>query len=189
MWGLFVFVPLIGIDLSSWLFVHLGHQHLIGQFFNRPSSGICILTASIILAIMIIPFVTITFKDAFDLVPRSLKESGYALGCTPWEIIWHIVIPYARIQLIGGTMLGLTRILGETMAVAFVVGNAYNVTTSVLHPGTTIASSLANEFTEAESTLYASSLINIGLILFFITFIVSGIARLILMRLNKKGRA
>lgn len=183
MWGLFVFIPFIGIDLAAWLAKHLGGQHLVGDFFQGPSSGISVLTAGIILSLMIIPFITITFKDAFELVPFNLKESGYALGCTQWEIIWHIMVPYTRIQLIGGTMLGLTRALGETMAVAFVIGNAYNVTASLLHPGTTISSSLANEFTEAESELYTSSLITIGLVLFAITFLVSGSARFLLRRM------
>lgn len=187
MWGLFIFIPFIGIDLTSWLAQNLGSQLVIGSLFHGPSSGISVLTAGLVLSLMIVPFITITFKDAFDLVPFTLKESGYALGCTHWEMIWHIMVPYTRAQLIGGAMLGLTRALGETMAVAFVIGNAYNVTASLLHPGTTISSSLANEFTEAESELYTSSLVTIGLILFAVTFVVSGSARLLLRRLSRPG--
>ncbi len=187
MWGLFVFIPYVGLDISVWLSSALQNQFLIGQFFTGPAAGLSILTASFILAIMIIPFITVTFKDAFDLVPLRLKESGYALGCTTWEIIWHIIVPHTRTQLVGGTMLGLTRALGETMAVAFVIGNAYNITSSVLQPGTTIASSLANEFTEAESDIYTASLISIGLILFLVTIIISGLARYLLVRLKRRS--
>lgn len=185
MWGLFIFAPRFGVNLATWLSDHLGHNSMIGEFFKGGGSGINVLTASIILAIMVIPFITITFKDAFDLVPRRLKESAYALGCTTFEVVWCIVIPYVKSQIIGGTMLGLGRALGETMAVAFVIGNAYNVAGSILQPGTTIASSLANEFTEAESELYTSALVTIGLILFVITFIILAISRVLLQRLNK----
>ncbi len=172
LWGLFIFAPSIGLNIATWLHAHFGDQIIIGKFFTESSGGINILTASIILGIMIIPFITSSMKNAFDLVPKLLKESAYGIGATTWEVVWHIVLPYTRIQVLAGVMLGLGRAIGETMAVTFVIGNAYNLSISLLSPGTTISSALANEFTEASSDLYTSALVNLGLIVFVITFFV-----------------
>src|SRR5881409_2496576 len=142
------------------------------------------LTASLVLAIMVLPFVTSISRDVFDAVPPVLKEAAYGLGCTTWEVVRHVVIPYTRVGVIGGVMLGLGRALGETMAVTFVIGNAHKISGSLLAPGTTISATIANEFTEATGDLYTSSLIALGLILFMITFVVLAAARLMLMRVE-----
>ncbi|HEX9329765.1 MAG TPA: ABC transporter permease subunit, partial [Reyranella sp.] len=148
--------------------------------------GIGVLTAGIILAVMVIPFITAVMRDVFELVPPMLKESSYALGSTTWEVFRNVVLPFTRVGVIGGFMLGLGRALGETMAVTFVIGNAHHVSASLFAPGTTISASIANEFTEAVGDLYTSSLVALGLILFFITFIVLAIARYMLMRIQRK---
>ncbi len=147
--------------------------------------GIGMLAAGIILAIMIIPFITAVMRDVFELVPTVLKESAYGLGSTTWEVVWRVVLPYTRAGVVGGVMLGLGRALGETMAVTFVIGNAQRLQTSLLAPGNSIASSLANEFQEAVGTLYTSSLIELGLILFFITTLVLALAKWMLLRMNR----
>jgi phosphate transport system permease protein len=157
---------------------------VLNSLFAGPPYGIGILTASLILAIMVVPFVASISRDVFDTVPPMLKESAYGVGCTTWEVVWNIVIPYTRVGVIGGVMLGLGRALGETMAVTFVIGNAHKISGSLLAPGTTISASIANEFTEAVGDLYTSSLIALGLILFMITFVVLAIARIMLMRLE-----
>ena len=144
------------------------------------------LTAGLILAIMVLPFITSISRDVFDAVPPMLKESAYGLGCTTWEVVRYVVIPYTRIGVIGGIMLGLGRALGETMAVTFVIGNAHKISSSILAPGTTISATIANEFTEAVGDIYTSSLIALGLILFVITFIVLAIARYMLMRIERR---
>ena len=151
-----------------------------------PPYGIGILTAGLILAIMVLPFVTSISRDVFDAVPTVLKEAAYGIGCTTWEVVRSVVLPYARLGVIGGVMLGLGRALGETMAVTFVIGNAHRVSSSLLAPGTTISATIANEFTEAVGDLYTSSLIALGLILFVITFIVLAIARYMLLRLERR---
>jgi phosphate transport system permease protein len=135
---------------------------------------------------MVLPFITSISRDVFDAVPPVLKEAAYGLGCTTWEVVRYVVLPYTRVGVIGGVMLGLGRALGETMAVTFVIGNAHRISASVLAPGTTIAATIANEFTEAVGDLYTSSLILLGLILFVITFIVLACARFMLMRINKR---
>ena len=145
------------------------------------------LTAGLILAIMVLPFITAISRDVFDAVPPVLKEAAYGLGCTTWEVFRHVILPYTRVGVIGGVMLGLGRALGETMAVTFVIGNAHKVSASILAPGTTISASIANEFTEAVGDLYTSSLIALGLILFVITFIVLAIARYMLLRLQQQA--
>lgn len=188
MWGLFVFSPKIGSDLASWLMSNLGDKMIVGKLFTGSSAGINILTAGIILGIMIIPFITSSLKDAFDLVPKVLKESAYGMGCTTWEVFWNITIPYTKNQILGGVMLGLGRALGETMAVSFVIGNAYSLTISLLMPGNTISSSLANEFSEAESEIYTAALMNLGLILFIITAIVLAISQFLLKRASNKEK-
>ena len=160
---------------------------VIDQLFAGPPYGIGMLTAGLILAIMILPFITSIMREVFDTVPPVLKESAYGIGCTRWEVMRQVVIPYTRIGIIGGVMLGLGRALGETMAVTFVIGNAHRIVPSILAPGTTISASIANEFTEAVGDIYTSSLIALGLILFFITFVVLAAARLMLMRIERKA--
>src|SRR5881409_2354646 len=144
------------------------------------------LTASLVLAIMVLPFVTSISRDVFDAVPPVLKEAAYGIGCTTWEVVRYVVIPYTRVGVIGGVMLGLGRALGETMAVTFVIGNAHRISASLLAPGTTISATIANEFTEAVGDLYTSSLIGLGLILFIITFIVLALAKLLLLRVQRR---
>src|SRR5216117_3889721 len=144
------------------------------------------LTAGLILSIMVIPFIAAVMRDVFDLVPALLKESAYGLGATTWEVVSKVVIPYTRVGVSGGIMLGLGRALGETMAVTFVIGNAHKISASILAPGTTISATIANEFTEAVGDLYTGSLIALGLILFVITFIVLAIARYMLLRLERR---
>jgi phosphate transport system permease protein len=146
-----------------------------------------VLTAGFILAIMVLPFISSIMRDVFETVPPMLKESAYGLGATRGEVVWQVVLPFTRIGVVGGIMLGLGRALGETMAVTFVIGNAHRISASILQPGTTISASLANEFTEAFGDLYRSSLIALGFILFIITFIVLAIAKLMLLRLQKRA--
>jgi phosphate transport system permease protein len=186
MWGLFVFAPTFADTLQPWLKANLGRLPLVGALFQGPPMGIGMLTAGLILAIMVIPFIASVMRDVFEVVPVRLKESAYALGATTWEVVWHIVLPYTKSGVLAGIMLGLGRALGETMAVTFVIGNAHNLNLSLFMPGNSIASSLANEFTEAIGTLYTSSLIYLGLILFLITFIVLACSRLLLARMTKK---
>jgi len=190
MWGLFVFAPIFADHVEPWLNQHIGPLPYIGPFFSGPPMGIGILTASIILAIMVIPFIASVMRDVFDVVPAMLKESAYGLGSTTWEVMMSIVLPYTKVGVAGGIMLGLGRALGETMAVTFVIGNSHELTKSLLNPGNSISSALANEFTEAFGELYTSSLIELGLILFFITFVVLSLARYMLYKLGKReGKA
>ena len=186
-WGLFVFAPFLQETLQPFLIDTLGNLPGIGALFAGPPYGIGILTAGLILAIMVLPFITSISRDVFEAVPPMLKEAAYGLGCTTWEVMRYVVLPYTRIGVIGGVMLALGRALGETMAVTFVIGNAHRIATSILAPGTTISATIANEFTEAVGDLYTSSLIALGLILFVITFIVLACARLMLMRINAKA--
>ena len=151
--------------------------------------GIGVATAGIILSIMVIPFMAAVMRDMFEIVPAVLKESAYGMGATTWEVIKKVVLPYTKIGVVGGIMLGLGRALGETMAVTFVIGNTNRINASLFMPGNTISSSLANEFTEAVGEMYTSSLIGLGLILFLITFIVLGLAKLLLYRLSKQEGA
>jgi phosphate transport system permease protein len=190
MWGLFEFAPLFADHVEPWLSKHIGTLPYIGPFFSGPPMGIGILTAGIILAIMVIPFIASVMRDVFDVVPTLLKESAYGLGATTWEVLWNIVLPYTKVGVAGGIMLGLGRALGETMAVTFVIGNAHELNKSLLMPGNSISSALANEFNEAVGELYTSSLIELGLILFFITFVVLSIARYMLFKLGQlEGQA
>jgi phosphate transport system permease protein len=183
MWGLFVFAPAFGDYVQPLLSNTLGTLPVVGAFFQGAPTGIGILTAGIILAIMVIPFIASVMRDVFEIVPVVLKESSYALGSTTWEVVWHVVLPYTKVGVVGGIMLGLGRALGETMAVTFVIGNAHKLSGSLFAPGSSIASALANEFTEAVGDLYLSSLIELGLILFFITFVILALSKLLLMRL------
>lgn len=185
MWGLFIFAPAFA-RIEPWLTEHLGNTALIGPLFQGPPMGIGMLTAGLILAIMIIPFIASVMRDVFEIVPPMLKESAYGLGATTWEVVWNVVLPYTKIGVAGGIMLGLGRALGETMAVTFVIGNAHDLSASLLMPGNSISSALANEFTEAVGPLYTSALIELGLILFLITFIVLTLSKLMLMQLNKR---
>jgi phosphate transport system permease protein len=157
----------------------------VSALFDGPPLGIGMLTAGLILSIMVIPFITAVMRDVFELVPSMLKESAYGLGATTWEVVWRVVLPYTKVGVVGGVMLGLGRALGETMAVTFVIGNAHRLSASLMAPGNSIASALANEFTEAVGDLYFSSLIELGLILFVITTIVLGISKFMLSRLAR----
>lgn len=186
MWGLFIFAPLFADHVEPWISAHIGKLPLLGPFFSGPSMGIGVLTAGIILAIMVIPFIASVMRDVFDVVPTMLKESAYGLGATTWEVMWNVVLPYTKVGVVGGIMLGLGRALGETMAVTFVIGNAHELSQSLLNPGNSISSALANEFTEAVGDLYTSSLVELGLILFFITFVVLSFARYLLYTLAKQ---
>ncbi len=185
-WGLFVFAPFLQRTLQPTLIDWFDNVPILSALFEGPPYGIGILTASLILAIMVLPFVTSISRDVFEAVPPVLKEAAYGVGCTTWEVVRYVVLPYARIGVIGGVMLGLGRALGETMAVTFVIGNAHKVSASILAPGTTISATIANEFTEAVGDLYTSSLIALGLILFVITFMVLAAARYLLLRLEKR---
>ena len=185
-WGLFVFAPFLQETLQPFLIATFGNIPVLSTLFAGPPYGIGMLTAGLILAIMVLPFVTSISRDVFDAVPAVLKEAAYGIGCTTWEVVRYVVLPYTRVGVIGGVMLGLGRALGETMAVTFVIGNAHRVSASLLAPGTTISATIANEFTEAVGDLYTSSLIALGLILFVITFIVLAIARYMLMRIERR---
>jgi phosphate transport system permease protein len=185
-WGFFYLAPFLQRTLQPFLIDTFAPIPLLSDLFAGPPYGIGILTAGLILAIMVLPFVTSVSRDVFDAVPPVLKEAAYGLGCTTWEVVRYVVLPYTRVGVIGGVMLGLGRALGETMAVTFVIGNAHRIAASVLAPGTSISATIANEFAEAQSDLYTSSLIALGLILFVITFIVLAAARYMLLRLERR---
>ncbi|MHB8813631.1 MAG: phosphate ABC transporter permease subunit PstC [Steroidobacteraceae bacterium] len=186
-WGLFVLAPLLQEHVEPWIINYLGALPGVGVLFQGAPFGIGVLTAGVVLAIMIVPFIAAVMRDVFETVPDVLKESAYGLGATTWEVIWRVVVPYCRTGMVGGTMLGLGRALGETMAVTFVIGNAHQISRSLLDPGTTISATIANEFTEATTKLYASSLIALGALLFVITFTVIAAARLMLLRLDRRA--
>ncbi len=186
-WGLFVFAPFVQQYIQPAIINTLGNVPGIGALFAGPPLGIGVLTAGIILAVMVLPFISSIMRDVFETVPPMLKESAYGLGATRGEVVRSVVLPYTRIGVVGGIMLGLGRALGETMAVTFVIGNAHRISASILQPGTTISAALANEFTEADSAIYRSSLIALGFILFIITFIVLAMAKVMLLRLQKQA--
>jgi len=188
-WGLFVLAPVLQHTVQPWLIDTLGDLPLIGKLFRGPPYGIGLLTAGFVLAVMVLPFITSVMREVFLSTPRSLKEAAYGVGATQWEVIWDVVLPNARVGVVGGIMLGLGRALGETMAVTFVVGNAHRIASSLLAPGTTISASIANEFTEAVGKLYTSSLIALGLLLFVLTFVIIAAARLMLLRLEVRHGA
>jgi phosphate transport system permease protein len=185
-WGLFVFAPFLQSHVQPLLIDTFGEVPILSSLFAGPPYGIGTLTAGLILAIMVLPFITSISRDVFDTVPAVLKESAYGLGCTTWEVFRNVVLPYTRVGVIGGVMLGLGRALGETMAVTFVIGNAHKIAPSILAPGTTISATIANEFTEAVGDLYTSSLIALGLILFAITLVVLAVARYLLLRVERR---
>ena len=186
MWGLFVLVPVLAEHVYPWVDAHLGGLPLVGALFSGPPLGLGMGTAGLVLAIMVIPFVASVMREVFLTVPGRLKESAYALGSTRWEVVWDVVLPYTRSAVIGGIFLGLGRALGETMAVTFVLGNAHELTASLLMPGNSIAATIANEFAEADSEMYRSALIALGFVLFLVTFVVLTIARLMLRQLSRK---
>ncbi|MCL2429202.1 MAG: phosphate ABC transporter permease subunit PstC [Alphaproteobacteria bacterium] len=185
-WGLFVFAPFLQQTLQPFLINVFGPIPVLSSLFAGPPYGIGVLTAGLILAIMVLPFITSISREVFESVPPVLKEAAYGVGCTTWEVMRSVVLPYTRVGVIGGVMLGLGRALGETMAVTFVIGNAHRVSASILAPGTTISATIANEFTEAVGDLYTSALIALGLILFVITFLVLAAARYMLLRLERR---
>jgi phosphate transport system permease protein len=185
MWGLFVFAPLFQEHVQPLLIAVFSAMPGVAALFKGPPLGIGMLTAGLILSVMVIPFITAVMRDVFELVPPMLKESAYGLGSTTWEVVWRVVLPYTKVGVIGGVMLGLGRALGETMAVTFVIGNAHQLAASLMAPGNSIASALANEFTEAVGDLYFSALIELGLILFLITTIVLALSKMLLLRLSR----
>jgi phosphate transport system permease protein len=186
MWGLLVFSPIFAEWFEKPLGQVLGSVPFIGMFFQGPPIGIGILCAGVILAIMIIPYIASVMRDVFEVTPVLLKESAYGIGCTTWEVANNIVLPYTRIGVVGGVMLGLGRALGETMAVTFVIGNSHTIAASLLSPATTISATIANEFQESDG-VYRAALLELGLLLFIITFVVLAIARIMLMRLERKA--
>jgi phosphate transport system permease protein len=186
MWGLFVLAPLLGNYVYPWVDENIGPWPVLGALFRGPPLGIGMLTAGIVLAIMVIPFISSVMREVFLTVPTRLKESAYALGSTTTEVVWDIVLPYTRSAVIGGIFLGMGRALGETMAVTFVLGNAHRISVSLLEPGNSIAASVANEFAEATTPMYQSALLALGFLLFVVTFIVLSIAKLMLMQLKKR---
>ena len=186
MWGLFVFAPFMATHVEPWLSDHLGNKAVVGVLFSGPPIGIGMLTAGIVLGIMVIPFIAAVAREVFSAVPTALRESAVALGSTRWEILSRVTLPYTRSAVIGAVFLGLGRALGETMAVTFVLDNAHDLSASLLMPSNSIAAAIANEFTEADTELYRSSLIALGFLLFVVTFIVLTIAKLLLLRINKQ---
>jgi phosphate transport system permease protein len=190
MWGLLVFVPLFAEHIQPALSSALGWIPLFGKFFVGPPMGIGILGASIVLAVMIIPFIASVMRDVFEVTPAMLKESAYGVGATTWEVVWNVVLPYTKVGVVGGIMLGLGRALGETMAVTFLIGNtnAFNGI-SLFLPGNSIASALANEFAEAVTPMHTSALIQLGLILFLITMVVLACSRLLLVKMQSREGA
>jgi phosphate transport system permease protein len=190
MWGLFVFAPFFADHVQPLLTMALGDVWIVGPLFQGAPNGIGALSAGVILAVMVIPFIAAVMRDVFEIVPAVLKESAYGLGCTTWEVVWNVVLPYTKVGVIGGIMLGLGRALGETMAVTFVIGNAYKISSSLFAPGNSIASALANEFNEAADPVHGASLVTLGLVLFLLTFIVLALSRLLLARLARgEGRS
>ncbi|HTO40957.1 MAG TPA: phosphate ABC transporter permease subunit PstC [Rhizomicrobium sp.] len=186
-WGLFILAPFLQTTVQPWLIETFADVPVFSTLFEGPPYGIGMFTASLILSIMILPFISSVTRDVFETVPPMLKEAAYGLGCTTWEVVWNVVLPYTRSGVVGGAMLALGRALGETMAVTFVIGNAHRISASLLAPGTTISASIANEFAEALGDLYVPALIELGLILFLITFLVLAAAQLMLRRLEKSG--
>jgi phosphate transport system permease protein len=183
-WGLFVLAPLLQHHLQPWLIESIGVLPGIGRLFQGPPYGIGLLTAGLVLAIMVLPFISSVMREVLRMAPVSLKEAAYGIGATQWNVVWHIVLPWSRSGLVGGIMLGLGRALGETMAVTFVIGNAHRINVSLLAPATTISAAIANEFSEAVGDLYTSALFYLGLLLFALTFAVIAGARLLLLRME-----
>src|SRR6186997_568473 len=186
MWGFFVLGPFMADTFQPFMIKLFEGVPLLGSIFAGPPSYLSLFNAAPILAIMVLPFITAISVDVFKTVPPVLKEAAYGVGCTTWEVVRNVVVPYTRVGVIGGVMLALGRALGETMAVTFVIGNAHRISGSILAPGTTISATIANEFTEAVGDIYTSALIALGLILFVITFIVLAAARYMLLRIERR---
>ena len=186
-WGLFIFAPWFQEHVQTWIVDHVVGIPYLEDILGGPPYGIGMFTAALILSIMILPFISAVTRDVFETVPAMLKEAAYGLGCTTWEVMWRVVLPFARSGVVGGAMLALGRALGETMAVTFVIGNAHHIAKSLFAPATTISATIANEFTEAVGDIYLSSLIEMGLILFFITFVVLAVAQLMLHALERRA--
>jgi len=186
-WGLFIFAPWFQEHVQTWVVDRFADVPYLQDIFGGPPYGIGMFTAALILSIMILPFISSVTRDVFDTVPPMLKEAAYGLGCTTWEVMWRVVLPFARTGVVGGAMLALGRALGETMAVTFVIGNDHHIHGSLFAPATTISATIANEFTEAVGDLYLPSLIELGLILFFITFVVLASAQLMLRALERRA--
>ncbi|UOO81596.1 phosphate ABC transporter permease subunit PstC [Uruburuella testudinis] len=190
MWGLFVFAPFFSDYIQPFFIKYFGGLPIIGSLFQGAPMGIGMFAAGLILAIMIIPFIASVMRDVFEVTPPMLKESAYGLGSTTWEVVRYVVLPYTKAGVVGGIILGLGRALGETMAVTFVIGNTFNISTSLYHSGVSITSALANEFAEAVDPLHLSSLLYLGLILFLITFVVLCISKIMLLRMQRnEGRS
>jgi phosphate transport system permease protein len=186
-WGLFVLAPFLQKNVQPGVIWFFHDIPVLNSLFAGPPYGIGVFTAALILAIMILPFISSVTRDVFETVPPVLKEAAYGLGCTKWEVVRRVVIPHTRAGVMGAVMLALGRALGETMAVTFVIGNAHKIAASIMAPGTTISATIANEFTEATGDIYTSALIALGLILFVVTFIVLAAARFMLHRMEKQG--
>ena len=188
MWGFFVLGPFLAETFQPFMIGLFDGVPVLGTIFAGPPSNLSLFNASLILAIMVLPFITAISRDVFASVPPVLKEAAYGVGCTTWEVVRHVVLPYTRVGVIGGVMLALGRALGETMAVTFIIGNAFRIPTSVFAPGTTISAAIASEFAESDG-LHQSALILLGLLLFVLTFLVLAAARLMLARLHRKAGA
>lgn len=188
MWGFFVLGPFLANSFEPWLVDAFENVPVLSTLFAGPASNLSLFNASLVLAIMILPFITAISRDVFDTVPPVLKEAAYGVGCTTWEVVRNVVIPYTRVGVIGGIMLALGRALGETMAVTFVIGNSFRITGSIFGPSTTISAAIASEFAESRG-LHQSALILLGLLLFVLTFFVLAMARLMLMRLQRRAGA
>ena len=187
-WGFFILGPFLAEKIEPALIAAFDGVPILGSLFDGPASNLSLLNASLVLAIMILPFVTAIARDVFSTVPSVLKEAAYGLGCTKWEVVRHVILPYTRVGVLGGIMLALGRALGETMAVTFVIGNSFRISTSLFAPGTTISAAIASEFAESRD-LHQSALILLGLLLFVMTFVVLALARLLLMHLARKQGA
>jgi phosphate transport system permease protein len=186
-WGLFIFAPWFQAHVQPDIIAMTANIPILQDILAGPPYGIGTFTSALILSIMILPFISAVTRDVFETVPPMQKEAAYGLGCTTWEVMWRVVLPFARSGVVGGAMLALGRALGETMAVTFVIGNAHRINMSIFAPGTTISATIANEFTEAVGDLYLSSLIAMGLILFLITFVVLASAQLMLRALERRA--
>ena len=187
MWGVFTLAPMLQDTAQPFLIKYLGHAPLIGALFTGPPLGVGMGTAGLILAVMVLPFISSIMRDVFETVPPMLKESAYGLGCTTWEVVWNVVLPYTKVGVVGGVMLGLGRAMGETMAVTYVIGNSARISASLMAPGKSIASTLANEFNNTSDPLYLSSMIALGLVLFLLTFSVLAAAKYLLFRLQLRA--
>jgi phosphate transport system permease protein len=186
MWGFFVLGPFLAYTFQPFMIGLFDGVPILGSIFAGPPSYLSLFNASLILSIMVLPFITAISVDVFKTVPPVLKEAAYGVGCTTWEVVRNVVIPYTRVGVIGGVMLALGRALGETMAVTFIIGNSFRISSSIFAPGTTISAAIASEFAESDG-LHQSALMLLGLLLFVLTFLVLSAARLMLMRLEKKA--